>query len=123
MAEHKPPFDGRNATITVANTSVNVLVVPNDRLFVAKRVNLANHSGLPTRVRMWDGFTDSDGTVHDATQNPVLLLDEELLDGESMELISEEGIFKAIGTIIARSTQAGADPNDVTAGAWGSFES
>ena len=122
MAEGKPPFDGRNATITALNASVNVLAVPNDKLFVAKRVNLANHSGLPARIRMWDSFTDSSGTVHDATQNPVLLVDEALQDGESLELISEEGIFKAIGTVIARSTQAGADPNDVTAGAWGTFE-
>lgn len=119
----KPPFDGRNATITAPNASVDVLAVPDDRVFVAKRVNLANHSGAAARIRLWDSFTDSDGTVHDAAQNPVLLLDAALANGASLEIISEEGIFKAIGTVIAQSTQAGAAPNDVTAGAWGSFES
>jgi hypothetical protein len=123
MGDRKFPFDGRNGTITAPNTSVSLVAVPDDRVFVAQRVNLANHSGLPARIRMWDSFTDSDGAVHDAIQNPVLLLDEALQDGESIELLSQEGIFKAIGTVIARSTQAGADPNDVTAGAWGVFES
>lgn len=116
------PFDGRSATIIAADTSTDVTAIPEDKVMVAKRVNLANHQGVASRIRIWDSFTDSDSTVHDATTNPILLLDHLLNANESMEILSDSGIFKAIGTIIARATAAGADPNDVTVGVWGSFE-
>ena len=118
----RAPFHGRAATLAAANTSVDVVAIPDTRTLKATHVNLANNNPAPSRIRLWDSFTDSDGNVHDATTNPVLLLDMTLAAGESVSLGSVGGLFKAIGTVIARATQAAADPDDVTVGVFGEFE-
>ena len=123
MAEQaEAPFDGRNATITAPDTSVDVVEVPEDRVFKITRFHVSNNNPSAARVRFWDEFTDSDGDVHDATTNPVLLGDYNVQPGETVDVSSELGLAKAIGKVIAQSTVAGADPDDVTAGAWGVFE-
>ncbi|MFC1936023.1 hypothetical protein ACFLX9_04670 [Chloroflexota bacterium] len=116
------PFDGRNATITAPDTSVDVVEVPEDRVMRITRFHVSNNNPSAARVRFWDEFTDSDGDVHDAVTNPVLLADYNVQPGETVDVSSELGLAKAIGKVIAQSTVAGADPNDVTAGAWGVFE-
>ena len=116
------PFDGRNATITAPNASVDVVAVPEERVFKITRFHVSNSNPAAARVRFWDEFTDSDGDVHDAATNPVLLADYNVQPGESLDVTAETGLAKAIGKVIARSTVAGAAPNDVTAGAWGVFE-
>ncbi len=115
--------DGRNATIVAADAAGEqaVVAVPENKTFVIKRFHLANSSAAQARVRFWDAFTDSDSVVHDPDTEPVLLGDFILAVGESRDVVSVEGLAKAIGTMVARSTSAGADPNDVTAGAWGEF--
>lgn len=116
------PFDGRADVIVAADTSLDLVVVPEDRIFLIKRFHATNHNGAAARVRFWDSFTDSSGNVHDAVTNPILLADFQLLAGEGVEVPSEGGLAKAIGTVIARSTVGAADPNDVVVGAWGTFE-
>ena len=69
------PFDGRNATIVAAATEVNVVDVPEDRVFKITRFHVSNNNPVATRVRFFDLFTDSDGDVHDSTTNPILLGD------------------------------------------------
>jgi hypothetical protein len=115
-------FDGRTATLAAGDTSVDVVGVPPDKTLRATRLNIANHSGALARVRLWDAFTDSEGNVHDAETNPILLADHALNIDESLESVSEAGLFKAIGTVIAQSTSAGAAPDDVSVGVWGWFE-
>lgn len=123
MAEQaEAPFDGRNATITAPDTSVDVVEVPEDKVMKVTRFHVSNNNSASARVRFWDEFTDSDGDVHDATTNPILLADYNVQPGETLEVASELGLAKAIGKVIARSTVAAADPEDVTAGAWGVFE-
>ena len=122
MDDHQPVFDGRNATIVAPNASTNVVVVPEAKVMLIKRFHVTNNNAVAARVRFWDSFTDSGGTLHDAVTNPVLLADIRALPNETIDLTSSAGLAKAIGTVIARSTQAAADPNDVTAGAWGTFE-
>jgi len=115
--------DGRNATIVApdAGGQQEVVAVPENKVFVIKRFHMANHSANRARIRFWDVFTDSDGTDHDPDNEPVLLGDYVIEKNESRDIVSEEGLAKAIGTVVARSTSAGAPDNDVTAGAWGEF--
>ena len=57
------PFDGRNATITAPNASVDVVAVPEERVFKITRFHVSNSNPAAARVRFWDEFTDSDGKV------------------------------------------------------------
>ena len=116
------PFDGRNATIVAAATEVDVVDVPEDRVFKITRFHVSNNNPAATRVRFFDLFTDSDGDAHDSTTNPILLGDFNLQPGETVSDDAREGVSKAQGRVIATATAAGADPADVTAGAWGLFE-
>ena len=116
------PFDGRNASITAPDTSVDVVVIPEDRVMKVTRFHISNNNAAASRVRFFDEFTDSDGNIHDATTDPILLGDYNVQPGETISETAETGLAKAIGKVIARATVAGADPNDVTAGAWGVFE-
>ena len=121
-APTEAPFDGRAVVITAANTSVTVTPEIEDKVLKIKRFHVSNHNAAAARVRFWDNFTDSGGAVHDATTNPIILADYNVQPGETLEIISEGGLAKAIGAVIARSTVAAADPNDIVAGAWGDYE-
>ncbi len=116
------PFDGRNATIVAADTPVNVVDIPEDKVFRITHFHMSNNNAAATRVRFFDSFTDSDGNVHDSTTNQILLGDYNLQPGETTSDSSEIGIAKALGVVIVEATVAGAFPNDVIAGAWGVFE-
>lgn len=116
------PFDGRNASIVAADTPVNVVDIPEDKTFRITHFLMSNYNAAVARVRFWDSFTDSDGTVHDSTTNPILLGDYNLQPGETFSDTSEIGIAKALGVVIAEATVGAAFPNDVIAGAWGLFE-
>ena len=111
-----------SATITAPDTSVDVVAAPEDKVMRITRFHVSNNNAAATRVRFYDEFTDSEGDLHDATTDPVLLGDYNVQPGETVSETSEMGLAKAIGKVIARATAAGADPDDVTAGAWGVFE-
>ena len=116
------PFDGRNETITAADTPVSIVDVPEDKIFRITRFLISNNNAGATRVRFFDSFTDSSGNVHDSTTNPILLGDYNLQPGETVSDSSEIGIAKCLGVLLAEATVAGAFPADVIAGAWGLFE-
>lgn len=116
------PFDGRNANIVAADTDTNVVDVPEDKTFRITHFHMSNNNPAATRIRFFDTFTDSSGTVHSTAANQILLGDYNLQPGESTSDSSELGIAKAIGVVVAQATVAGAFPNDVIAGAWGLFE-
>lgn len=116
------PFDGRNASIVAAATETNVVDVPEDKLFKITRYLITNNNLAATRVRFFDLFTDSDAVAHSSTVSPILLGDYTLQPGETFSDADPGGLAKAQGRVIATATVAGADPADVTAGAWGLFE-
>ncbi len=116
------PFDGRIAVIVAADTDTNVVDIPEDKTFRITHFLISNHNAAAARVRFFDTFTDSSGTVHSTTANQVLLGDYNVQPGETVSDESTLGLAKAIGVVVARSTVGAADPNDVIAGAWGLFE-
>ena len=117
MAEKK----GRAASIVAADVDVNIVVTPTGKTFKSTRMLLSNNGAAVTRVRLWDTFTETDGTVHSSTVTPVLLEDRNLQGDETMEILDDTGIVTAIGTIVAQSTVAAAFPDDVIVGVWGEF--
>ena len=114
---------GNTANVVAADTDTTVLIVPQTKEMNVKRVNINNQNAAVARVRIFDTFTEDDtgSTVHSTTVNPIVLFDEAVQPGESLELLAENGLAPAIGTIVARSTVGAADPNDVAVGVWGDF--
>ena len=114
---------GVTVNIVAADTDTTVMTVPQTKEMNVKRVNINNQNAVVARVRIFDTFTEDDtgATVHSTTVNPIVLFDEALQPGESLELLSENGLATAIGTIVARSTVGAADPNDVAVGVYGDF--
>ncbi len=115
------PFDGRNETIDVL-TAVDIVDIPEDKTFRITRFLISNNNPAATRVRFFDGFTDSSGNVHDSTTNQILLGDYNVQPGETISDIADLGLAKALGLVIVEATVAAAFPDDVVAGAWGLFE-
>ena len=112
---------GRAASIVAADTDVTLTAAITGKEFLVKRLLLSNNGGVPCRVRLWDTFTEADGTVHSSSVNPVPMEDRNLLAGESVELVAENGLVTVSGAIVAQSSAAAAFPADVVAGAWGEF--
>ena len=112
---------GRAASVVAADTDASIATTPASKEFRITRMLLSNNGPAPCRVRVWDTFTETDGTVHSSTVNPVLLEDRNLQSDETVEIVTEEGIVTALGTVVAQSTVAAAFPNDVVVGTWGEF--
>ena len=110
---------GRATAIVVADTDADIVTTPTGKEFRITRLLLSNNGAAVCRVRLWDTFTETDGTVHSSTVNPVPLEDRNLAADETVEIVTEEGIVTALGTVVAQSTVAGAFPNDVVLGVWG----
>lgn len=104
------------------NTDVTVLVVPTERTFKATGLRINNQNAAASRVRLWDTFTDSGGTVHSSAANPLPLFDANILAGELVVLTDEQGIFDAIGTIVAQASIGAAEPAHVSVGITGKLE-
>lgn len=115
---------GRSVPIVAADTDTNILVTPVAKEFRCTRYLVSNNGGAPTRVRVFDTFTDSDGNVHTTAALTVVHIDRILAAGETAEVLADilSGIFTGMGTLIAQATVAGAFPADITAGCWGYFE-
>lgn len=114
---------GNTANIVAADTDTTVLIVPQTKEMKITRAAFNNQNAGVARVRVFDTFTEDDdaNTVHSSTVNPIVLFDEALQPGESLELLMESGLATGIGTLVARSTVGGADPNDVAVGLFGEF--
>jgi hypothetical protein len=113
---------GRSTSIVAADTDTSVVTVPTGKELLVTRLMVSNNNPAAARVRVFDHFTESDGTVHDSTTNPVVLFDRNLLAGESIDLVERHGLATALGAVVARSSVAGADPDDVAVGVWGRFQ-
>jgi len=110
---------GRAASVVAADTDVSIVTTPTGKEFIITRMLLSNNGPAACRVRLWDAFTESDTTVHSSAVNPVPIEDRNLQSGETVEILAEEGIVTALGTVVAQATVAAAFPNDVVVGAWG----
>ncbi len=112
---------GRAVPIVAADTDTPVTANITGKELLVTRILISNNGPAACRVRLWDTFTEEDTTVHSTTVSPVLIEDRNMLADETIEILSERGIVTAIGSIIARSTVAAADPDDVVVGVWGEF--
>ena len=112
---------GRPASIVAADTDTDIVQTPTGKEFHVTRMLLSNNGPAACRVRLWDEFTEADGTVHDSSTDPVPLEDRNLQSDETVEIVSEEGIVTVNGLVVAQSTVAAAFPNDVVVGVWGEF--
>jgi hypothetical protein len=112
---------GRSTNIVAANTDTDVVTVPVAKEMHITRLMLSNNNSEAARVRVFDHFTESDGTVHNSTTNPVVLFDRNLLAGESIDLVERHGLATALGIVVARSTLAD-DDHEVAVGVWGRFQ-
>ena len=115
---------GRSTPVVAVDTDTNVIAVPTGKEFRCTRVLLSNNGVAATRVRVWDTFTEVDGTVHSTSLNEIVVVDRNLNGDETAEPLADilSGLFTGLGTLVAQATVAGAFPNDVTVGLWGFFE-
>ncbi len=110
---------GRAVAVVVADTDTPVLADITGKERNITRILLSNNGAVTARVRIWDTFTETDGTVHSSTVNPILIEDRNLIADETVEIIEPEGIQTTIGALVAQSTVAAAFPVDVVVGVWG----
>lgn len=108
--------------IVAADTDTALLTVPAEKTFKATGLRISNQAAAAARVRIWDTFTDSAAVVHTSAAAEVKLFDAELVAGETVVITDEEGIFDAIGALVAQSSLAGAESNHVAMGVSGKFE-
>lgn len=66
---------GVMVNIVADDTDTIAFVVPNNRLFKAKKVEVNNLAGTDARVRCWDTFTDTDAGVHTSALLQVKVFD------------------------------------------------
>ncbi len=114
---------GAIANIVAADTDTTVVIVPLAKEMKITRAVFSNHNAAAARIRVFDTFThdDTGATVHSSTVNPVVLFDENVQPGETLELLEQGGLATGLGTLVARSTVGAADPNDVAVGLFGDF--
>ena len=108
--------------IVAADTDTNLLQVVTEKTWIATGLRISNQNAAVARVRIWDTFTDSGATVHSTAANEVKKWDAEVQPGETQVITDENGIFDAIGLLIAQSDVGAADPNHVAIGISGHFE-
>ncbi len=108
--------------IVANDTDVTVLVLPGEKTLRATQLSVSNQNPVAVRFRLWDTFTDSAGVVHSSTADEVKLRDMELQPGETVELSNENGLFTAIGTIVAQSDIAAAAPSHIAVSLAGRLE-
>lgn len=108
--------------IVAADADTNLLQVVTEKTFKATGLRISNQNAAVARVRIWDTFTDSGGAVHSTAALEVKKWDAELQPGETAVITDEEGIFDAIGLLIAQSSVGAAAPNHVAVGISGKME-
>ena len=115
---------GRSTNVVVADTDTNIIQTPTGKEFRCTRILLSNNGANVTRVRVFDTFSENDGTVHSSALNPIVVGDRNLAGDESVAELADilSGLFTAIGLLVAQATVAGAFPDDVTVGLFGVFE-
>jgi len=94
---------GTLTLITADDTDTTALVVPAARLFKVKRIEITNRSNTDIRVRGWDTFTDTAGTVHSSAVNPVRVFDYNVA---SLDAIAVEVEKRILGTLVLQADGA-----------------
>lgn len=110
------------ANIIAADTDVTVLDIPAEKTFRATQLSVSNQNAVAIRFRLWDTFTDSAAVVHSSTAAEIKLRDIEIQPGETVELTNEAGLFTGIGTLVAQSDIAAAQPAHVAVSVAGRLE-
>ena len=100
---------GTMTEITVTTTDTDAMVIPRNRLFEMHRVEITNRSNTDIRVRGWEEFTDTDGTVHTTAASQVPLFDYNVasLDAIAVDVkkrVINQLTLQAAGTNIAAGT-------------------
>ena len=108
--------------IVAADVDTNLLTIPAEKVFKATNLRISNQAAAAARVRIWDTFTDSDSVTHSSSAAEVKKIDIELIAGETVVITDENGIFDAIGALVAQSSLVGAEPDHVAIGISGQFE-
>ncbi len=108
--------------VIAAATDTSLLQVITEKTFKATGLRISNQNPAVARVQIWDTFTDSAAVVHTSVANEVKKWDAEVQPGETQVIDDPEGIFDAIGLLVARSSVGAAAPNHVAIGISGKFE-
>lgn len=100
---------GTQTSIIVTATDTTAGLVPAVRIFRIDSIEICNRSNTDIRVRGWDTFTDTDGTVHSSAASPVPLFDYNVASLDAVQIPTQKRVLgtlvlQAAGTNIAAGT-------------------
>lgn len=99
---------GTMTTIDAKDTDHTAFAVPLDRLLQITRVQINNLANEDIRVRGWDTFTDTDGTVHTTIANEVQLFDYPVASQDGVVVDCGKESKRVMGTLVLQAYAAGA---------------
>jgi len=91
--------------VDVADTDKDVFTIP--ALVIGKllRVGVRNPTATDARIRLWDKFTDFEGTGHSMKKF------DHIVSAGTSKIFELNGDRQVIGKLVAQSTVAGVDVN------------
>lgn len=97
---------GKMTEITARDTDFTAFAVPFNKLFNITRIQINNRVSEDIRVRGWDTFTDTDGTVHSTSANQVPLFDYPVASQDAVVVDCADESKRVMGTLVLQAYSA-----------------
>lgn len=94
---------GKMTEITADDTDTTAFAIPFNKLFEATRIQINNRVNEDIRVRGWDTFTDTDGTVHSSALNPVPVFDYPVASQDAIVVDCADEAKRVMGTLVLQA--------------------
>lgn len=94
---------GKMTEITADDTDTEAFAVPFNKLFDITRIQINNRVTEDIRVRGWDTFTDTDGTAHSSSSNPVEVFDYPVASQDAVVVDCADESKRVMGTLVLQA--------------------
>lgn len=94
---------GKMTEITDDSTDFTAFAVPFNKLFNINRIQINNLANEDIRVRGWDTFTDTDGTVHTTAADEVPVFDYPVASQDAIVVDCSDEAKRVMGTLILQA--------------------
>jgi hypothetical protein len=94
---------GKMTEITADDTDTTAFAIPFNKLLEVTRIQINNRVNEDVRVRGWDTFTDTDGTVHSSSASPVPVFDYPVASQDAIVVDCADKAKRVMGTLVLQA--------------------
>lgn len=94
---------GKMTEIVADNTDTEAFAVPFNKLLEITRIQINNRVSEDIRVRGWDTFTDTDGTVHSSAADQIPVFDYPVASQDAIVVDCADESKRVMGTLVLQA--------------------